>query len=148
MHPDKNMQKVIQGKRYSVATSQLIASDEYWDGNNFERSGRNTFLYRTRGGAYYQVNLTQWQGERETLQLLTRPEAIELYESLPEHQVEYDAAFDAVIEEATAGRPTYFGEPMPQTAIWLPEEMIAWLKSQPNTMSDVIRELIQKAMIN
>lgn len=148
MHPDKNMQKVIQGKRYSVATSQLIASDEYWDGNNFERSGRNTFLYRTRGGAYYQVNLTQWQGERETLQLLTRPEAIELYESLPEHQVEYDAAFDAVIEEATAGRPTYFGEPMRQTAIWLPEEMIAWLKSQPNTMSDVIRELIQKAMIN
>lgn len=66
MHPDKNMQRVVGGKRYSVATA--------------------------------------------------------------------------------SGRPTYYGQPMRQTAIWLPEEMITWLKAQPGTMSETIRELIQKAM--
>lgn len=45
-----------------------------------------------------------------------------------------------------AGRPTLFGEPMRQTAIYLPEHMITWLKAQPGTMSEAVRELIQKAM--
>lgn len=145
MHPNLEMSRVIEGKRYTVKTSTLIASDEYWDGNNFEHGGRNHFLYKTRGGAFFEVNLTQWQGEQDTLLALTRDEAMELYETLQEHNVEYDQAFDAVVEEASAGRPTYYDEPMKQTAIWLPDEMIAWLKSQ-GTMSDKIRELIAEAM--
>jgi hypothetical protein len=52
MHPAQ-MTKVIGGARYSTKTSTLIASDEYWDGYNFEHGGRNTFLYKTRLGAYF-----------------------------------------------------------------------------------------------
>lgn len=146
MHPDNEMKRVVNGKRYNVGTAILLASNEYWDGSNFEKGGRNTFLYKTRGGAYFRVDLTQWQGESDTLEPISREQAMVLYEDLHEHIVEYEEAFDAVVEEATAGRPTYYGQPMKQTALWLPEEMIAWLKNQPGSMSDVIRELIKKAM--
>ena len=78
MHPDNDMQRVVNGKRYAVRTATLLASNEYWDGSNFERQGRNTFLYRTRGGAYFRVDLTQWTGERDTLTPITRDEAMEL----------------------------------------------------------------------
>jgi len=141
------MKRVVNGQRYSVATATLLASDEYWDGSNWERGGRNTFLYKTRAGAFFRVDLSQWQGERDTLTPISREEAIELYEQLEEHEVEYEAAFDAVVEEAGAGRPTYYDEPMRQTAVWLPEAMIAWLKSQPGTMGETIRELIKRAMM-
>ena len=149
MHPEKTMKRVVDGMRYNVATATLIASDEYWDGSNFEHGGRNKFLYKTRGGAFFTVNLTQWQGERDTLEPVNRQEAIELYEGpLTEHQIEYETAFDAIVEEASSGRPTYYEQPMKQTAIWLPDEMITWLKSQPGNMSDTIRNLIKQAMGN
>lgn len=146
MHPDESMARVVQGKRYTVKTSTLLASDEYWDGHNFERHGRNEFLYRTKGGAYYKVSLSQWQGERDTLEPLSREEAMALWEELPEHEVTYEEAFDMIVEEATGGRPTFYGEPMKQTAIWLPESMLTWVKSQPGSMSEVIRDLIKTAM--
>lgn len=146
MHPSDSMKRVVDGMRYNVGTATLLADDEYWDGNNFEHSGRNCFLYKTRGGAFFRVDLTQWQGERNTLEPLSREEAMELYESLQEHRETYEDAFDAVVEEATAGRPTYFDQPMKQTAIWLPDEMIAWLKAQPNNMGETIRNLIKAAM--
>lgn len=145
MRPDTNLQRVLGGKRYNVATATLLASDEYWDGHSFERDFRNTFLYKTRGGAYFRVDVNQWQGERDTITPLSRDEARELYENLPVQEVEYEEAFDTVVEEA-AGRPTYYGKPMKQTAIWLPEEMIEWLKAQPGTMSETMRILIKQAM--
>lgn len=147
MHPDKNMKRVVNGQRYNVATATLLASDEYWDGNNFERHGRNTFLYKTRGGAFFVVKLSMWQGEKDSIEPISRHEAVSLYEELPEHNIEYEEAFDAVIEEAIGGRPTYYGQAMKQTTIWLPEEMLAWLKSTPS-MSETIRDLIKQAMNN
>jgi len=49
MKPD-SFNEVIGGKRYRTAASTLIASDAYFDGSNWERHGRNTFLYRTKNG--------------------------------------------------------------------------------------------------
>lgn len=102
MHPSDNMERIVGGKKYSVKTATLIASDEYWDGHNYEHGGRNQFLYRTPNGAYFTVNLTQWQGERDTLEPIDQEEAIALYEGpLTEHEVEYDKAFPGVkVEEA------------------------------------------------
>jgi len=72
---------------------------------------------------------------------------MELYEDLPEHEVAYEEAFDAVVEEAAdRGRPTYYDRPMRQTAIWLPEIMIEWLKSHDKSMSEVMRDLIKSRM--
>ena len=101
MHP-KDMTRIVEQKKYSTKTATLIASDEYWDGHNWERSGRNTFLYRTPNGAYFTVHLTMWQGERDSLEPVTQEEAISLYEtSLTEHEVKYSEAFPGVnVEDA------------------------------------------------
>ena len=101
MKPPENMVRIVNRRRYSTKTATLIAHDAYWDGHNFERHGRNTFLYRTPRGAYFVVNLTQWQGEQDTLAPLTHDDAYQLYEDLSEHEVNTAAAFpDVAIEDA------------------------------------------------
>ncbi len=87
------MQRVIDGLRYDTEKAVLLAHDVYWDGHNFERNGRNTWLYRTPNGRYFQVVGTLWQGERDTLTPLGPEEARRLYEQLPEHEVDYEDAF-------------------------------------------------------
>ena len=93
--------QIIERKRYSVKTATLLAGDDYWDGHNFERHARNTFLYRTPKGSYFSCNLSQWQGEQDAIVPLSKDEAIELFESLSENRVSYEEAFPGVvIEEA------------------------------------------------
>jgi len=48
--------------------------------------------------------------------------------------------------EKKRGRPPIHGEKLKQVAIWFPTEMIAWLKTQPGTMSETMRGLIDQAM--
>lgn len=97
-----HMTRIVNSKKYDTATATLIAGDDYWDGNNFERHGRQTFLYRTPKGAYFLVNLTCWQGEQDTLLPISMEEAIDLFEeSLTEQRVTYAEAFPAVkVEDA------------------------------------------------
>lgn len=96
------MRRVVKGKLYDTSKAVLLASDCYWDGHNMERHGRNTFLYRSPGGRYFTVNLTQWQGEKDWLQPISQEEAIDLYEGpLSEHEIPFEAAFPTVeVEEA------------------------------------------------
>ena len=102
MDAPKEFSAIIERKKYDVKTATLIADNVYWDGQNFERSGRNCFLYRTPNGNYFTVNLTQWQGERDTLEPISQEEAIELYErELSEHEIDYSTAFPGVkVEDA------------------------------------------------
>lgn len=92
MNPYKTTE-VIGGKRYSTETATLLAGDDYWDGNNYERHGRNTFLYRTPKNNYFVLNLTQWQGEADGISPLTKDEAIDLFENLREKRAEFEEAF-------------------------------------------------------
>ncbi len=95
------MQQVIGGKRYDTETATLIASNEYWDGSNYERGGTNTHLYRTPRGRFFVGYSTQWQGERSRLQVLTEAEAQAMYEELPEYDLDFALAFPGqVLEEA------------------------------------------------
>lgn len=102
MNPPTNFTRIIDRKKYSTAKATLLASDNYWDGNNYERHGRNTFLYRTSNGAYFTVTRTQWQGEQDSLEPITLDEATALYEGrLSEHEVSYAEAFPGVnVEDA------------------------------------------------
>ena len=102
MKPPDKFTRIVDRKRYSVATAALLAGNDYWDGHNFERSGRNMFLYRTPGGAYFTVTLSQWQGEQNSLDPVSLEDAIALYEgSLSEHEVNYAEAFPGVnVEDA------------------------------------------------
>ncbi len=97
MNPPENFTKIIGQKKYSTKTATLIAGNDFWDGHNFERHGRQTFLYRTPNGAYFTVTLTQWQGERDHLEPIPQDEAIQLFETtLTEHRVNYAEAFPGV----------------------------------------------------
>lgn len=97
MKPPEKFARIVNGKRYDVEKSTLIAHDTYWDGHNMERNGRNTFLYLTQNGNYFTVTLTQWQGEQDRLTPITQDRAIELYEgSLTEHEAAYEIAFPNV----------------------------------------------------
>ncbi len=88
--------EVIGGKRYRTVGSVEIASDAYWNGHNWERRGRNQFLFRTVLGGYFTVTRTRWQGERDTLTPLTQDEAITAWEELTEHLVTFEEAFPGV----------------------------------------------------
>jgi len=94
------MEQIIDGKKYSTETADLVASDRYWDGSNFERSGRNTYLYKTKKGSYFLYRFTQWQGERDGLEAISEEEARQYYEQLPEQEMEYSEAFGEEPEEA------------------------------------------------
>ncbi len=96
-----HMREVINGIRYDTEKAELIADDCYWDGNNFERHGRNTFLYKTPRGRYFAVRQTLWQGERDYLEPMTPEDARDLFESLPEKHMEFEDAFPGFeVEEA------------------------------------------------
>lgn len=102
MQAPTEFSRIIDRKRYDVKTATLIAHNAFWDGHNWERRGRNIFLYRTPKGNYFQVTLTKWEGEQDGLEPLSQDVAILLYErDLPEHPVEYTEAFpDVQIEDA------------------------------------------------
>lgn len=97
MKPPQEMTRIVDGKRYSVKNAELIADDAFWDGHNFERHGRNTFLFKTKNDNYFSVTRTQWQGERDELTPLTRDEAIALYEQLDDAEaMDFEDAFPGV----------------------------------------------------
>jgi hypothetical protein len=94
------MKKVINGKMYDTDKAELIATDRYWDGSNWERNGRNTYLYKTVRGNYFVYRTSNWQDERDNIEALTIDEAKELYESLTEIEMDYKDAFGIQPEDA------------------------------------------------
>jgi len=94
------MKQVINGKAYNTETSVLLAGNDWWDGFNFERGGRQMFLYKTARGNYFTQNLTQWQGEVDYLEPVDKTEAKRLFESLYNKRCEWEDAFDELPEQA------------------------------------------------
>lgn len=139
--------RVVNGKKYNTENATLVAHNVFWDGSNFERRGRNTWLYRTPRGAWFTVNGTFWQGERDTLEPINESDAQDLYEGpLTEHEIEWSEAFGREPVEPEPGRPPLYGETMGQTAVRLPPEMVEWLKEQPGGMAETVRNLVKSAM--
>jgi len=94
------MEEIINGKRYDTETAEIVASNRYWDGSNFERHGRNTYLYKTAKGNFFLHHTTLWQGERDNIQAISPEEARWEYESLPEKDMGYEEAFGEPPEDA------------------------------------------------
>jgi len=94
------IKQVIGGIQYDTEKAEVIASNEYWDGHNWERRGRNIHLYRSPKNRYFEAFSSQWAGERDYVKPLSKEEAKNLYESLPEHEVSYQEAFGEAPEEA------------------------------------------------
>jgi len=92
--------QIIGGKLFDISKATEIAGDDYWDGSNCTRSGRNTILYRTLKGNFFLGHYTCWQGERDSLEPISKEEAKEWYESLSEQRLSYEEAFGEPPEEA------------------------------------------------
>jgi len=93
MKPLEDFTAIVNRKRYSTRTATLLAGNDYWDGHNFERHGRNSFLFRTARGAYFALYQTRWQEEHTGIRPLTTDEAADLWERLPERRVDFEDAF-------------------------------------------------------
>ena len=97
----KTIIEIVKRKRYNTDTALLLAGDDFWDGHNWERQGRNTFLYRTKKGLYFTAHLSSAPGETDSIKPQTLDEAVSWYEKLPRRRVEFSDAFPGVeIEEA------------------------------------------------
>jgi hypothetical protein len=94
------MQAIINGLRYDTEASTQLASNRYWDGHNWDRNGRNTFLYKTKNGRYFLHHTTRWQGERDSIEPIGLFDAKANYEALPEKDVDYADAFGIEPEDA------------------------------------------------
>ena len=87
--------QIINGKTYNTKTATLLPHDRYWDGSNWDRYGRNTYLYRHADGEYFVFRLTMWDGERDHIEPISRANALDIYDSLPEREVSHEDAFPA-----------------------------------------------------
>jgi len=87
------MKSIIDRKLYDTETADLVASDDFWDGRNITRNGRNTYLYKTEKGNFFSHHTTRWQGEIDRIVPLSVDEAMDLYEQLPEKAMDYKDAF-------------------------------------------------------
>ena len=52
------MKQIVNGLQYDTEAAALVASDRWWDGHNWDRDGRNTYLYRTKAGRVELFRLT------------------------------------------------------------------------------------------
>lgn len=103
MKPTNDIAAVIDRKRYAVATATVLAGNDWWDGNGYDRCGTNQFLYRTPNGRYFFVYLTCHEGECDTIEPCGIDEAVEFYESTRDEcqYTDYADAFpDVEVQEA------------------------------------------------
>jgi hypothetical protein len=94
------MRQIVGGIEYDTHTATLVTSDRYWDGHNWERRGRNIYLYKTRNGNFFLYHRTQWQGESDRLEPISIEEAKVWFEQLPEYEMGFKEAFGEEPEEA------------------------------------------------
>jgi hypothetical protein len=99
MNVPEDWTEIIGGKRYSTKTATLIADDAYWDGHNWERRGRNRFLYRTQKNNYFLITLTQWQGEKDRLAPINQDDALRFWDELSEKRISFEDAFPGITVE-------------------------------------------------
>lgn len=96
------MNALINGKRYSTQTAVLLAHDDYWDGQSWERDDRNTFLFRGPDGAYFaQHRIRTWScmdARHDTLEPVSELAAVILFWELPERPISFAEAFDFTSE--------------------------------------------------
>jgi hypothetical protein len=94
------MEQIINGLKYDTEVADLVASDRYWDGHNYDRDGRNTYLYKTLNGRFFLHHTSRWVGERDHIEPVGLKEAKQYYQELIEHSMSYVEAFGEEPEDA------------------------------------------------
>lgn len=94
------MKQIINGKMYNTDTADLVADNEFNDGNNRFSDGTASYLYKTKKGNFFTQYLTQWQGDYDNISPINVEQAKQIYEDLQNHHMEYEEAFGVKPEEA------------------------------------------------
>jgi hypothetical protein len=132
--------RIVKGHRYDTSISILLADDE----PKTQKTETTTYLYRTKRGLFFFVKKYNDSLKKPKLAPLTIEKAESLFKELPQKYQDLKEAFSD--PDDTLGRPTLFERPLTKTSFWLKDEMIDWLKKQPGTMSETLRNLIEDAM--
>ena len=91
----------LDGRPINLALDRCIvlSGDDWWDGHNYERSNRNTFVLRSAAGRYFIQRRTRWDGEKDgSLEEVHSEDALALYLAVPEasRRAPFDWAFPGV----------------------------------------------------
>jgi hypothetical protein len=94
------MEKIIEGKRYSVEESLLIASDRYDKDVLLENEDIAVYIYKTNNDNYFATKVNHKKNGCTSFQPISFSTAVKAYEILPQNYVSYKEAFDLDFEEA------------------------------------------------
>jgi hypothetical protein len=83
-----DMDVIVDGQLYTTRRALLLADDAGPDGSMWERSGRNTFLFRDPSGIYFAEHRSAWGVDSDYVEVLSASRALQLYDELPIHEVE------------------------------------------------------------
>ena len=80
-----------------IGRVSYIDNLDHWDGHNYTNgsTGRHSGIGKTRSGKFFLVSGTQWQGERDSANVISEAEARELVLS-----ANNDALFGALFGES------------------------------------------------
>lgn len=88
------MIQVINGKRYDSQKSETI-------GTISKGTGRTTTLEKTKKGNFFLYHCTQWEGEINSIDPISKEKAVKQYgDIIGEADVDYESTFGEEPEEA------------------------------------------------
>lgn len=91
------MRKIIDRKVYDTSTATVICRSGQL---NVDGCTRSATLFKTKKGNFFILNETMWQGEHDSITVLTENEAADFYENCAETFMFFEKAFSIKIEEA------------------------------------------------
>jgi len=94
------MKKVINRMLYDTEQADVVATDKYWDGHNWDRHGRAQTLMKTKKGNFFMFYETRWEGEIDRIEALDIEAAKEEYEQLSVQEMDWKEAFGEEVESA------------------------------------------------
>lgn len=98
MIPPEKWEKTIDGRHYSTLSSVLIARGSDIPKSPHGELDWNLFLYRTKEGCYFKIDLTPSRRRPEILEPLTPVEALKLFGTLAERCVDLEDAFPLPVQ--------------------------------------------------
>jgi hypothetical protein len=94
------MKQIINKLIYDTEEAECVASNHFWDGHNFERNGRNMYLYKTKKGNFFLYHTTLWQGEQDFIEPIDKADAERMFEELHGDPDSYSTVFGRPPEKA------------------------------------------------
>ncbi len=77
----------------SITTCRSQPGRSWATAPHWQRSGRNTYLFKTPNGRFFLHHTTLWANERDHIEPVSADEARQYYEELTEHEMTYEEAF-------------------------------------------------------